>query len=83
MSQPNRSFDPTLVQAAVSAVRSRLPDGEPLTLDALEDAIFEVFQQLGPAVAEEVATPAGGQKKGHRHCAVGNPRAGSAGDNGE
>ena len=60
MSQHHRSLDPVLVQAAVAAARERLPAGEPLTLDALEEAILAVFRELGPAVAEEVAAPTTG-----------------------
>lgn len=81
MSQSGRSLDPALVQAAVNEVRSRLHDGDPLTLDALEDAILAVFHQLGPAVAEAVAAPATeGQKKGHRRSVATDRRAGSGGD---
>ena len=79
MSQPRRPVDPALVQAVTQAVQAQLPPGEPLTLDALEEAILTVFQQLGPAVAQEVAAPAGPQKKGRRRAAAGGPSAGSGG----
>ena len=81
MSQSHRSLNPVLVQAAVAAARERLPAGEPLTLEALEEAILEVFQHLGPAIAEEMAVPTTGpQKRGRRRAAAGSPSAGSAGD---
>ena len=84
MSQHHRFLDPVLVQAAVAAARERLPAGEPLTLDALEEAILAVFRELGPAVAEEVAAPTTGpQKRGRRRSAAGSPSAGSAGRRGK
>jgi hypothetical protein len=81
MSQPSRPLNPALVQAVAQAVQAELPAGEPLTLDALEEAILTVLQQLGPAVAQEIAVPttAGPQKKGHRRSAAGSPYAGSGG----
>lgn len=83
MSQPRRSLDPVLVQAAVQAARARLPAGDPLTLDALEEAISAVFHELGPAVATELAAPTPGpQKRGRRRSAAGSPPAGCAGKRG-
>ena len=83
MSQPRRSLDPLLVQAVSEAVRARLPTGEPLTLDALEDTVLGVLQELGPAVAQELAAPqTGPQKRGHRRAAAGGQSAGSAGRRG-
>ena len=57
MSQSRRSLDPALIEALTREVQTRLPAGEPLTLDALENAILGIFQDLGSGV-----------KKAHRLC---------------
>lgn len=81
MFHSRRCIDPALLQAVIKDVRSRLPAGEPLTLEGLEDAILSAFKELGPAVAEEIASPTTeSQKKGHRRSVAGSPPAGLAGD---
>jgi hypothetical protein len=80
MSQSRHALDPALVDALTQEAQARLPAGESLTLEALEEAILGVFQDLGPAVAHQMVTPAPGpQKKGHRRSAAARPSDGSHG----
>ena len=75
---PSRSrlpLDRSVREALVAALKLKLPPGQPMTIDAIEEATTLLLRDLGPQVMEDVIqgieeTP----KKGGLPSAVATPR---------
>jgi hypothetical protein len=74
---PSRaSLDPAVKRQLLEAIKLRLPPGQPLTLDAAEEAVVELLRELGPTLLEELlAGEEGSSKKGALRSAAAAPRS--------
>lgn len=84
MSQQDFSFAPAVVAALQALVEAQAPANRPMTLAEVEQAVFDLLHQLGPAVTQEVLATqiAQAEKRGTGRRAAGRRCAGSGPDRG-
>ena len=73
MSKSISPLDPSIVEGLMNVVRAKAPRNRPMTLAEVEAAVFDLLQQLGSTLTQEVVAEqiAEAEKRG-----TGRPAAG-------
>jgi len=79
---PSRSrlpLDRSVREALVAALKLKLPPGQPLTIDAIEEATTLLLRELGPQVMEDLIQGVEEDPKKGALLSAATPRPGSKG----